>query len=311
MSAGQHPPADTAAVALDERLRAVAQGDAVSIGAVSILSRGDDDLVEAARGARDARRDMWVVTVRADVGWYVVCSQDCDIVRSVDVEPCVSVAPLMELAPARWRELRRGPGSPRLFPFPSGRLGDHDDEREVAVDLRWLTTVDKRALAGDDVEVRRPLSAPQRRAFGAWIGQRFARAAFDDDLQRLVLDPMAARLRELAKKASAAQPSDTARVVGATVEWYVVAADGLVDLKAVLTEPSTKAAGLWDHDANEMRRDLIEPAVDTLRADLRKRVAAEGHVVRLEPVTYEQVSLAEYLAGWTRWVWERSPDPLA
>ena len=71
---------DTGWGRLEQLLRTLRQGDLISLGAVTLVGAGPSAAVSAA----DAEVDddaLWSVTVESDAGWYVVVSQDCDIVR--------------------------------------------------------------------------------------------------------------------------------------------------------------------------------------------------------------------------------------
>lgn len=121
------------------------------------------------------------------MGWYVVITQDCDIVRDPNVEPWLVVCPLRQVTLAYWQALRSGPGSLRELPFPDGhRVPTADGVRPIA-DLRFVTNVDKTALLHPSVQSLRPLPGPQRFVFGRWVGARCARVPHPDVLECDVL----------------------------------------------------------------------------------------------------------------------------
>ena len=223
---------------LEQLLRTLRQGDLISLGAVTLVGAGPSAATSAA--AADVSDDaLWSVTVDSEAGWYVVLSQDCDIVRSSDEDPCIVVCPLVYVTEGRWRQLRSGPYSPRHFPFPDEKGLRPDDSRWPAASLLYISSVDKTALLHDSVRQLSPLTGPQRARFGRWVARRFGRPAHDDLVERDVLSEAGARIRSLAKSdVKADSPTDVMRLVAAVDEWYVEAGDQNVKLHAVLTEAS-------------------------------------------------------------------------
>ena len=79
---------------LESRLQEIEQGDLISFGAVGIVTRRGAAFAASAGLERDAA-GVVALTVETAAGWYAVLSQDCDIVRGVDTEPTLTVAPVM------------------------------------------------------------------------------------------------------------------------------------------------------------------------------------------------------------------------
>jgi hypothetical protein len=294
---------------LEQRLRALRQGDLISLGAVTLIGTGPSAAVSAA-GAEVDDDALWSVTVESDAGWYVVVSQDCDIVRDPDEEPCIVVCPLVHVPAERWRQLRSGPYSPRLFPYPDEKGLRTGEDGWPAASLLYVSSVDKTALLHSSVRQLSPLTGPQRARFGRWVARRYGRPAHDDLVERDVLAKAGARIRQLARSYTRADPpTDVMRLVAATEEWYVEATDRNVKLHAILTEASANDAGLWDSKAVDWRHQRIERAVEQLRKDLAKRLPANsGHGLAVNATTLDRVPASQFML-WAAWTLEGS-DPL-
>jgi hypothetical protein len=294
---------------LEQLLRTLRQGDLISLGAVTLVGAGPAAAVSAA--AAEVEGDaLWLVTVESEAGWYVVVSQDCDIVRSPDQEPCLVVCPLVYVPEARWGQLRSGPYSPRHFPFPDDKGLRPDDGRWAVASLLYVSSVDKTALLHDSVRQLSPLTGPQRARFGRWVARRYGRPAHDDLVERDVLSASGARIRKLAASYTKADsPTDVMRLIAATEEWYVEATDRNVKLHAVLTEGSANEAGLWNNETGDWHLQRIEQAAATLRRDLAKRLPSNsGYALSVNLTTLDRVPASQYLT-WAVWTLEGS-DPL-
>lgn len=300
-------------------LRGVAQGDLVSLGAVTLVGVGASAAWSstAAHEGFDADNaaasdELWSLTVESDVGWYVVITQDCDIVRDPAIEPALVVCPLRFVPDAAWQALRSGPGSPREFPFPSGRgLPPLEGHKPVA-DLRFVTSVDKTALLHPSVKFAQPLSGPQRATFGRWVGARYARAPHLDVLERDVLPKAADVVRKLATKFAAGKGSDPeVRLVGATERWYLGGNDKRVLFIPMLAEASARAAKLWRPEPGEFDETTIAAGAKRLAGKLRAGLPpGGGYTCAVEPASLHGTSAADLLE-WAEWVVEVPPDPLA
>ena len=296
---------------LDQLLRTLRQGDLISLGAVTLVGAGHSAATAAAHA--DVGDDtLWSVTVDSEAGWYVVLSQDCDIVRDPDEEPCIVVCPLVYVPASRWQQLRSGPYSPRHFPFPDDKGLRPDDVRWPAASLLYISSVDKTALLHDSVRQLSPLTGPQRARFGRWVARRFGRSAHDDLVERDVLSAAGARIRSLSRSFGRSDsPTDVMRLVAATEEWYVEATDPNVKLHAVLTEASANAAGLWNNKKGAWHEQRINDATKKLRDDLAKRLpAGSGYALHVYATSLDVVPASQYVAAWAVWTLE-GEDPLA
>jgi hypothetical protein len=300
-------------------LRGVAQGDLLSLGAVTLVGVGASAAWNstAAHEGFDSERatasdQLWSLTVESDVGWYVVITQDCDIVRDPATEPALVVCPLRFVPDADWQKLRSGPTSPREFPFPTGRGLPALDGHKPVADLRFVTSVDKTALLHPSVQFKQPLSGPQRATFGRWVGARYARAPHPDVLERDVLPKAAASIRAFAAKFADGKANDPeVRLVGATERWYLGGNDRRVLLIPMLSEASARAAKLWSSKDGTFDEASIATGAKRLAAKLRAGLpAGGGYTCAVEPATLHGTTAADLLE-WSEWIVEDPTDPLA
>ena len=314
MNATEQPPARPAdeLALISQRLQVLKQGDVITLGATNITGRGQTPtLREASPGAHVSPEQVWTLTLVSKVGWYVVLSQDCDIVRDLDTEPCLLVCPLDAVAEQDWDALRRGPYSPREFPFPAlAALGLPAGTLPIA-NAVFVTSVDKAALVAPSFRHLPALpSAVLRERFASWLGRRAARAPHPDALEEHVLSAAGDRLRSLAKQhrqKKGAGVSAVQMLIAAGEEWFIGPGEQLVPLHLILTPSSAAAAGLWDNQENSFRIDQITQAAQLLAADLSKRATAGlGYVVTVEVHTLDRVTAAQYRT-WSEWTWEPAP----
>lgn len=312
--------ASRAKARLGSVLATLRQGDLIALGAVSMVGRGPSAVLDAAGGEPGGPDDVWSVTIESDVGWYVIVSQDCDVVRDVADEPCLLVCPLTYVPESRWLALRHGPYSPREFPFPDEKLSARPEGQRPVANLRFVTSVVKEALLHEDVESLRPLSGRQHELFGAWVGRRFARAAHDDAMEADVLGPAEACILAALSAATAAQqagktPTSSGKLVLAAEEWYVAGTDKLVAFHVVVSEASLRHAG-YDLDEEDdagagSASNDVEAGRKFIEKKLRSRLPPDkGYAVSLEVWTLDQLSAAAY-RELSPWVFERPGDPLA
>lgn len=168
------------------------QGDALCGLTLAVAGIGPAGVVDLPSGVQHPEvgdTDAWVSAVGSDTGWYVLLTQDCDVVRAPDREPTVLVAPLTLIDLARWQDLRRNGYSSRWYAYPGLKFTDLPDGKGLAVDLAWTTSVLKGALASSGVTAVRPFTGPEQRAFSEWLASRTGRAPFPDDVVTAALDP--------------------------------------------------------------------------------------------------------------------------
>lgn len=298
-------------------LRDLDQGDLVTLGAVSIVGRGASPVVAA--GGGDPRSDqLWSVTVESELGWYVIVSAACDIVRDPAIEPCIAVAPIATVSAQRYQQLRSGEYSPREFPLPPRDLarivGADPTHFWPVADLRYVTSVDKTALLNEAVQSRRPLTGSQQKRFSTWVGRRFNRPAHADQLETHVLGKAGAKISRLAAAfARAARPTEASpeeRLVGAAREWLIGGTDRGVHLHVVVDAQSASAVGMYDTKAAVLDEAQLRNAAAKLRRVLTATLPPDsGYVLVVEPITLDAISAAEYLAL-EPWLWADTSDPL-
>jgi len=148
---------------------------------------------------RGAPRDDAVLTVELplDPALVVVVSQDCDLVRPVEREPYIQIASLTEVEKDLYDEVSRL-GSSRLYAYPPV-----DGVATLVLDVRLVGTIEKPALLSEGIaRLGCPLTDPQRAMLRAWLGARFARVAFPDEIAELVVAPIQRASQKLAEDAN-------------------------------------------------------------------------------------------------------------
>ncbi|MFP5580220.1 MAG: hypothetical protein ACLGIZ_18575 [Acidimicrobiia bacterium] len=299
-------------------LRDLTQGDLLTLGAVSIVGRGSTPVLDAA-GAKPRAKALWSVTVENELGWYVIVSGACDIVRDPSVEPCIVVAPVTTVSKERYQQLRSGEYSPREFPLPTKEIAEivaaetANDFWPVA-DLRYVTSVDKSALLSEKVDRRRPLTGPQRKQFSAWVGRRFNRPAHSDELETHVLGKAGDKISKLAAelsrvgKPSAASPES--RLVGAAREWLIGGTERAIQINVVVDVKSSQAVGLCNMKTSTLDEAAINAAARKLAQVLTTTLKPDsGYSITVRPITLDGITAADYL-GLEPWLWADKRDPL-
>ncbi len=299
---------------LRQLLRSVAQGDVISVGVVNIAGRGpSEDLSKAGIQAPD---DIWNLTVVSEIGWYVVLSQECDIVRDPAVEPCLVVCPVTLVSRARYLELRNGGYSPRDFPLPEQKLrkivgkGKAESFFPVA-NQRFVTSVLKEALLAPDVGVLRPLTGRQQQRLRSWAGMRYGRTPHPDAAEEHVLGKAATIVAKYGSEAlTGGQRTLQNRLVHATDTWLVRCSELSVTLCPILTLDRAKAAGMLVKATGELDAAAVAAAARKIGNEISAAVTRDcGFRVSVEPRTWESMSAGEF-TEFAVWVWENQPDPL-
>lgn len=307
-------PASTKVLSIDMILRNLRQGDVISLGAVNLVGVGKSEAWASAahEGVTQAEpaEGIWALTIESDAGWYVIITQDCDLVRSPDIEPCIVVCPVKYVTPENWTRLRNGPGSPREFPLPDDDRVQREGMQTVA-DLRWVTSIDKTALLHPSVEIIHPLNAPQRANFARWVGARYARVPHSDELEEKVLRKAATTIQGHAKKFGKNDLSNPiTRLVGAVDSWYIAGNDKMIDFIAVTSASSLKRGKWWIDASASPNQKALDKAVSALTDKLRAGLPDNsGYVCKVRVTTLDSIRAAEFLS-WSEWVIEKNGDPL-
>jgi hypothetical protein len=299
-------------------LAGLGQGDLLSLGAVSVVGRGPTAALASAGLDQPAANELWSLTVDSEVGWYVILSGPCDIVREPRIEPCLTVCPVVLVDVDRYRQLRHGGYSPREFPLPIDKLraacgrGTDTDFFPVA-DQRYVASIDKTALVHPDVQTLRPLTGPQQARLASWAGRRYARAAHPDAVEEHVLKKVAtliARLAVVGGKTPPGKQTLQQKLVVATDAWLVTSTEKSVTFYPVLTESLAKAAGLFNAATSSIDEAVVRAAVKKLTGDIAATISTHGGFhVKVVPTTWDAMTAGEYLDR-PEWSWESDPDPL-
>jgi hypothetical protein len=243
--------------------------------------------------------DAWGVTLGSDTGWYVLLSQDCDVVRGAGDEPTVLVAPLTLVDDEDWNSLVRNGYSARVWPYPAEKFPGVPAGKALVVDLAWTTSILKGSLASDTVRAQRPLTGPNRRAFAEWLAGRTGRVPFDDDVVTKVLDPCydvrTRAAKQLASKGTSA-PLD-ARALGTVVRWYAKVDGRTVDVLGETSGPLLHAAGMVTPDGTVNAADLEKGRLRLEQAMVRRMATVDsqsGYQLRLTIADLNRVTAASF-----------------
>lgn len=254
----------------------------------------------------------WSVTLATPSGWAMLLSQDCDLVRADDDEPTVEVAMVRTVDQAEAAKYRASRYHSRYHILPPGALPGLAGGQRALVDLAWRTSVLKVSLDEADVRVHRPLTEPQRREVGRWLGWRSGRAAFPDDVVRTVLDPFDDLVRARAGSADNKPPgnrNDVQQVVTAVTAWYVSIHEDEVNLYGVISAQSLTAAGYDDaavaattafdeHGNPRSPTGPVQAGRAKLQTELAKKLARDypsGYRTTISLIDLDQVSAADFV----------------
>jgi hypothetical protein len=184
--------------ALNALLNDVQQGDVLDVAkSVRLYS---PDVPSYPREVHGVPHEEPVMTMETQLpsGLCVIISQNCDLRRTLNLEPYVIVAPLTEAEPKTYREAADGLTS-RFFAYP--RIDGHEDKERLVVDMRVLSSLEKSALLSSQIErIPCPLSGPRQEQLREFLGERFGRPPFPDEIVRQVIEPIEAALARLHPK---------------------------------------------------------------------------------------------------------------
>lgn len=141
---------------------------------------------------------VMTMETRLPSGLCVIVSQDCDLRRTPDIEPYVIVAPLTEVDETTYREAADGM-STRFFAYPP--IDGHEDKQNLVVDMRVLSSLEKTALLSSHIQrTPCPLSEPKREDLLDFLGDRFGRKPFPDEIDRQVIKPIESALKRVRQR---------------------------------------------------------------------------------------------------------------
>ena len=176
-------------------------------------------------------------------GVCIVVTQTCDAVRELAIEPYLQVALIRDVDQSIWARSRAGRLSPRYFALPQGSA----EVARPVVDVRVMATIDKRLVLDDQFPLADRLAAALRAPFSEWLGRRFARYAFEDDLEQELLGPIRRRLAERYDSEQADGP-----LVRSIEGVFLSLMERSVKV-LLLVEPGTKTKSQLD-DEDKLRR---------------------------------------------------------
>ena len=179
--------------ALDVEIRAWRQADVIPAQGLSprVLADLALPLTEPSVEARD-RGDAGVVYVPHTVERFAIVTQSCDVVAPTADVPCVTLAPVVEVADTAAAVTRKG-WRPRLAPVPAISPAS-------AVDLTRVITVEKAVLRG--LQRESGVANEEEAQIFRWVVERhWSRPAFPDELET-ALDLLAKRFQDKTGKDS-------------------------------------------------------------------------------------------------------------
>lgn len=303
--------------ALTARLRALEQGDLISFGAIGIAVRSGSAIAELAGLSPDEGRDVVSLAIETSSGWYAVLSQDCDIVRGVDIEPCLTVAPVLFIPQDEWRRLHVGQSNYRCYPLPPDSVTPVDPAHadripvghEAVVDIRYIGVLDKTALL-PDVAQRHILIGRHKLAFQQWVGARFGRESFADPVHERVLPAARVVLADALTRASSGRTGPDSKVIASVSEWYVRATDRYVEVMGRLDTDRGRAAGvLRKQDAvTAWNTASLEDGCALLTKAAAAALRGGGYAVRFTVRDFTELRADEF-ETYAYWAVQDDPPP--
>lgn len=288
---------------LEARLRGLEQGDLISFGAIGIAVCPGSALATAAGLPDDATAEVVTLTIETASGWYAIVSQDCDIVRDVAVEPCLSVAPVVYVDADTWTRLHLGQTSYRQFPLADESVTPLDDEHagripaghRPVVDIRYVATLDKTALAGG-FDQRHPLTGTDKVAFQGWVGARFGRESFADEVHEVVLPAARAALSAALGAHLGGDRSPQARTVASVSQYWVRATDRYVEVMGRLEPNRARAVGTLrrSHGADTWAASDFAVGCGELSKAANTAMRSSGYTVTFTTGNFDEITAAEF-----------------
>lgn len=258
--------------------RELRQGDVLDVAkSVTLFSPDAPSYPSETAGAPHDDPVMTMETL-LKTGLSVVLSQDCDLRRPPAIEPYVVLAPLSEVDERTYREASDGMSS-RFFAYPV--IEGREDKGGLVVDARVVFSLEKTALMSSHIKrLTCPLSAPRREQLRNWLGNRFGRPAFPDEVVRQVVEPVASALKRVRGRDGFA--GFFASVAFTGLAWTPGQAYCSLML---LTDPSLRERhGVSDTDVRAVHGRLCK-ALDHFARESDYTVIANIHDVTERPAT--------------------------
>lgn len=302
---------------LQGRLRAVEQGDLIGFGSIGIAVCEGSALAERVGISDTAPGEVVSLSVETASGWYAVLTQDCDIVRAVDDEPCLTIAPVLYVPREEWERLSAGVSSYRLFPLPLGQVRPIDaehaaripEEHAPVVDIRYVGSVDKTALL--EVEQRHVLAGKAKLRFQMWVAQRFGRESFADAVHERVLPAARKALDDALARAHTKAGQDT-KLLASVSEWHVRCTDRYVEVMGRLDPDRSRSAGTLKSADKEIsyNASLLDGGCRLLTKQANALLRGGGYTIKFTCEDFDVLSASEF-ETYTEWVVQDEPPRAA
>lgn len=240
--------------ALEELLGSLRQGDVLDVPKTAVLFSPDMPTYPNETEGIEADEPVMTMEVRQPSQLAVVISQDCDLARPPHTEPYVLIVPLTQVTPTAYQDASRLL-STRYFAY--GEIEGHEHKERLAADLRVVTSLEKVALLSPHIaRIPCPLSDVERGRLRRWLGRRFGRYPFPDEIQRGVIDP-------IEDAVAAVRKNEAHRKTHDTVVYHGVA-----------FTPQTTACTLLllTHPGRRMKAKVAGPEMDALRKRIAEQV---------------------------------------
>lgn len=215
---------------------------------------------------------VMTMETRIPSGLCVIVSQDCDLRRMPDLEPYVIVAPLTEVHDQTYREAADGL-STRFFAYPT--IDGREELERLVVDMRVLSSLEKTALLSTHVHrLPCPLSAPKREDLLNFLGDRFGRKPFPDEIDHHVIQPIESALKRVREKEGFAGVFSS--VVWTGLQW--TPGKSYCDLTVLLDPAVRERNKVSDADVDAVKKRLAK-ALNHFTRDSDYTVIANFHDV--------------------------------
>jgi len=166
----------------------------------------------------------------------------------------------------------------RRFSYPSPIEG----HELLALDIRVIQTIEKTALLdGSVTPIESKMNDPLRAKLSYWLGRRFARFAFPDDLEENVLSHLRSQIRD---KIEAQSPSG-ALIRSAEGIWIKFGQSPVVKVMIVLNVAKTLKEPILGGDEKK-----IAQAADQLLNPIKKKADAASYQIEPEVRTPSKVN---------------------
>lgn len=240
-------------------LKTVRQGDLIDVGKLVVLYSPDAPLhAEEVEGV-DHEEPLMTRETRLRPNLCAVISQDCDIQRLPDIEPYIAVAPVTEVSEKIYGLASKGLTA-RHFAYPV--LEGHEGEL-LALDARIVQSIEKTALASTHIaRLETPLTEVQRDLLRKFLGDRFGRVAFPNDVVRQVIRPIERAVDFVARDANGGRVIASNEFIG--LRWtpgraycsLLIVTNPSKRVKFKANEPEVRAAlNLLKKKLNEYTRE--------------------------------------------------------